>query len=77
MVGRVGLDAAYDVHPAEDLAEDDVSLVKPWCGSRRDEELPSQVGSVPLPRILNKSEPTWEPLEFGPELAIESMPGLL
>ena len=39
MVGRVGLDAAHDVHPAEDLAEDDVAGVAPWCGHGRDEEL--------------------------------------
>ena len=39
MVGRVGLDAADDVHPAEDLAEDDVARVAPGCGNGRDEEL--------------------------------------
>ena len=39
MVGRVGLDAADDVHPTEDLAEDDVAGVAPWRGHNCDEEL--------------------------------------
>ena len=39
MVGRVGLDAADDVHSAEDLAEDDVAAIAPRGGYDGDKEL--------------------------------------
>ncbi len=39
VVGRVGLDAADDVHPTHDLPKDDVARVAPGRGDGRDEEL--------------------------------------